>query len=142
MKDKETRRPLLWDTVKDKLYLVAQAHSLEANIGERTGLDLWHHQLGHRKMRILLSVISTYGLPTLSVNKILSCDACITSKSHCLPYSKSTHRTTKPLKIVHSDLWGPSPVISHTRNRYSVIFIGDFTPYTWLYPLKLKSDVL
>ena len=32
-------------------------------------------------------------------------------------------------------------MISHAVNRYYVMFIDDFTRYTWLYPLKLKSDV-
>ena len=32
-------------------------------------------------------------------------------------------------------------MISHTGNRYYVLFIDDFTRYTWLYHLKLKSDV-
>ena len=75
--------------------LLTQAHTTEANIGERTAFDLWHHRLGHPNMRILQNVISTNGLPALSVNKIISCDACLSSKSHRLPYSKSTHHTTR-----------------------------------------------
>ena len=142
VKDVETGRLLLRGTVKDGLYLLAEAHPPEANIGEKTSSDVWHHRLGHPNMRILQKIISTYGLPTLSVNKSFSCDACLTSKSHHLLYSKSIHQTHKALEIVHSDLWGPSPVISHAGNRYYVIFADDFTRYTWLYPLKLKSDVL
>ena len=142
VKDEETGRPLLRGTVKDELYLLVEAHPLEANVSEKTGSDLWHHRLGNPNMRILQRIIYTYGLPTPSVNKILSCDACLTSKSHRLPYSKSIHQINKPLEIVHSDLGGPSPVISHTGNMYYVIFVDDFTRYTWLYPLKLKSDVL
>ena len=139
VKDEETGRPLLRGMVKDGLYLLAEAHPLEVNIGEKTSSDVWHHRLGHPNMRILQQIISTYGLPTPSANKFLSCDACLTSKSHRLPYSKSIHQTHKALKIVHSN---PSPVISHTGNQYYVIFVDDFTRYTWLYPLKLKSDVL
>ena len=142
VKDEETGRPLLRGTVKDGLYLLAEAHPLEAKIIEKTSSDMWHHRLGHPNMRILQKIIFTYEFPTLSVNKYFSCDACLTSKSHHLPYSKSIHRTHKALEIVHSDLWGPSPVISHAGNRYYVIFVDDFTRYTWLYPLKLKSNVL
>ena len=140
--DEITGRPLHRGTVKDGLYLLAQARPPEVNIGERIGVDLWHHHLRHPKMRLLQSVISTYGLPMLSVSKTLSCDACLSSKSHHLPYSKSTHQTSRALKIIHSDLWGPSPIISHLGNWYYVLFIDDFTRYTWLYPLKLKSNVL
>ena len=122
--------------------LLNQAHPPEVNMGERTSLNLWHHRLVHHNMRILQNVISIYGLPTFSGNKNLSCDACFSFKSHRLPYSNSLHQTSKPLEIIHSDLWGPSHIISRTGNRYYVIFIDDFTRYTWLHPLKLKSDVL
>ena len=142
MKDETTGRPLLRGTVKDGLYLLAQGRAPEVNIGETIGVDLWHHRLGHPNMRLLQSVISTYGLPMLSVNKTLFCDACLSSKSHRLPYSKSTHQTSRPLELIHSDLWGPSPITSYLGNRYYVLFIDDFTRYTWLYPLKLKSDVV
>ena len=141
MKDEESGRPLLRGTVKDGLYLINQALQPEVNIGERTSLNNWHHRLGHPNMRILQSIVSIYGLPIFPNNKILTCDACLSSKSHRLPYSKSFHQTTKPLEIIHSDLWGPSPVVSYTGNKYYVIFVDDFTKYTWLYPLKLKSDV-
>ena len=141
MKDEERGKPLLRGTVKDGLYLLSQAHPLEMNIGKRTSLNHWHHQLGHPNMRILHKVISTYGLHILSRNKIELCDACLSSKSHHLPNSKSPHQTSKPLEVIHSDLWGPSPVISHTTNKYYVLFVDDFTRYTWLYPIKLKSNV-
>ena len=79
VKDEVTGKPLLRGTVKDGLYLLAQAQPPEVNIRERTGVDLWHHRLGHPNMRLLHSLISTYGLPMLSINKTLSCDACLTS---------------------------------------------------------------
>ena len=142
VKDKETGRPLLRGTVKDGLYLLAEAHPLEANISEKISSDVWHHRLDHPNMRILQKIFLTYGFPTLSVNKSFSCDAYLTSKSHHLPYSQSTHRTHRILELVHSDLWGPSPIISHAGNGYYVIFVDDFTRYTWLCPLKLKSDAL
>ena len=107
VKDEETWRPLLRGIVKDGQYLLNHAHKPEANIGERTGLDLWHHRLKHPNMKVLQHVISTYELPTLSVNKVFSCDAYLSSKSHCLPYSKSPHRTSKPVEVIHSNLWGP-----------------------------------
>ena len=141
MKDEESGRPLLRGTVKDGIYLISQAVQPEVNIRKRTSLNNWHHRLGHPNMKILQSIVSIYGLPTFPNNRILICDACLSSKSHRLPYSKSSHQTTKPLEIVHSDLWGPSPVVSYTGNKYYVIFVDDFTKYSWLYPLKLKSDV-
>ena len=100
-----------------------------------------HQQLGHLHFKVLHRIITTYGLPTLAYNKSSPCDACLSSKSHKLPYAITQHPMSRPLKLVHPDLWGPSPVLSHLEHKYYVIFIDDFTRYTWLYPLKLKSDV-
>ena len=127
VKDEETRKSLLQGKVKDGLYLLNQAHPPEVNMGKRTSLNQWHHLLGHPNMRVLQNAISIYGLPTLSSNKNLLGDACSSSKSYRLPYSHSLHQTIEPLEIIHSDLWGPSPVISHAKNRYYVIFVDDFT---------------
>lgn len=52
------------------------------------------------------------------------------------------HKSTKPLELIHSDVWGPAPILSHFGFSYYLIFIDDFSKYTWLFPLKQKSDVL
>ena len=44
-----------------------------------------------------------------------------------------------PLALVHSDLWGPSPVLSHFGFSYYVIFVDDYSIFPWLYHLKRKS---
>jgi hypothetical protein len=45
-----------------------------------------------------------------------------------------------PLQLVHSDVW-QSPVVSLSGCRYHVIFIDDYSRFSWLFPLKSKSDV-
>lgn len=142
VKDEAIGRPLLKGTVRDGLYLLSQSNNPRAYLGQRVTSDLWHQRLGHLNFKILRHIIATYGLPTVDINKQIICDACLTSKSHRLPFSTSSHRTSKPLELVHSDLWGPSPTTSHLRHRYYVIFVDDHTRYMWLYPLKLKSEVL
>ena len=44
------------------------------------------------------------------------------------------------LDLIHCDIWGPSPVKSNLGFLYYVIFIDDYSRFTWLYPLKFKSD--
>ena len=41
---------------------------------------------------------------------------------------------------VHTDLWGPSPVQMSVHSRYYVSFTDDYSWFTKLYLLKLKSD--
>ena len=45
------------------------------------------------------------------------------------------------LEMVHTDVWGPSPVSSLGGSRFYVTFIDDFSRKVWVYFLKHKSDV-
>ena len=73
---------------------------------------------------------------------------CCSSKSHKLPFKVSLHKSSKPLELIPSYVWGPALEISHFIFKYYVIFVDDFTKYTWFFasswlsPLKNKSDVL
>ncbi|KAL6983665.1 hypothetical protein U1Q18_052612 [Sarracenia purpurea var. burkii] len=51
------------------------------------------------------------------------------------------HRVSYPFDLIHSDMWGPSPVTTFSGHRYCVAFIDDHFRYTWIYLLKRKSDV-
>ena len=45
------------------------------------------------------------------------------------------------MELVHSDLMGPFLVLSMSKARYVLSFIDDYTRFTWVYFLKLKSEV-
>ena len=45
------------------------------------------------------------------------------------------------MELVHTDLWGPSPVASLGGSRYYITFIDDSNRNVWVYFLKNKSDV-
>ena len=57
-------------------------------------------------------------------------------------FPPSFTKTTEPLELIHSDLWGPAPTLSKDGYRHYVHFVDDFTRYTWIYPLKAKSEAL
>uniref|UniRef100_A0A2N9G5A4 Integrase catalytic domain-containing protein n=1 Tax=Fagus sylvatica TaxID=28930 RepID=A0A2N9G5A4_FAGSY len=52
------------------------------------------------------------------------------------------HRPSSVFDLIHSDVWGPSPVMAFSGHRYYVTFIDDHSRCTWVYLLKKKSDVL
>ena len=131
IKEEGIGRPLLKGTVKDDLYLLNQDNKPPiAYAAKKVAMELWHQCLGHPHFKVLHHIITTYGLPTLAYNKSSPCDACSSSKSHKVPYAITQHPTSRPLELVHSDLWGPSLVLSHLGHKYYVIFIDDFTRYT------------
>lgn len=43
--------------------------------------------------------------------------------------------------MIHSNVWGPTPVNSNGGSRFYVTFIDDHTRRVWVYCLKEKSKV-
>ena len=56
-----------------------------------------------------------------------------------------SHRVNKRIftlfKLVHSDVWGPCPVMSPTGFKYFVTFVDDFSHVTWLYLMKSRFEL-
>ena len=70
------------------------------------------------------------------------CEVCQLGKIHKLHFAITEIKTKSALELIHTDLWGPSLVISRKGFRYYISFVDDFTRYTWIYSLKLKSEAL
>jgi hypothetical protein len=68
------------------------------------------------------------------------CDACQQAKNHQLPFPKSLSVSKAPLELLFSVVWGATP-LSVGKFKYYVLFIDDYSKFTWLYLLKNKSDV-
>jgi hypothetical protein len=68
------------------------------------------------------------------------CEPCQLSKSKQLPFPLSPRITSTPLWLIHTDVWS-SLVPSLEGYKYYVIFIDDYSRFSWLYPLKTKADV-
>ena len=76
-----------------------------------------------------------------SIKSSVLCHPCCNAKSHRLPYPNSNTSYTAPLQLIHTDLWGPSPVKSRNGFSYYITFIDQFTRFSWIYFLKAKSEV-
>lgn len=101
---------------------------------------IWHSRLGHPSISLLKSLISKYKL-SLSGNAAYDfCSSCPLGKSHRLPFALSSSMVFVSLELIHSDVW-TSPTYSINGFKYYVIFVDDYSRYTWIYPLKLKSNV-
>lgn len=100
----------------------------------------------------LLEVHCRSGHPSLPTLKKLypqfekvqsfDCEACRFAKHHRLPSTpRVKKRVNSPFELVHSDVWGPSPVVSKTGVQYFVSFVDDFSRTTWLYFMKNRSEL-
>ena len=61
---------------------------------------------------------------------------CQFGKQTVLPFNKSVSHTLSPFDLIPSDVWGPSPITTQGGSRYFVIFVDDFSRYTWIYLFK------
>jgi transposase InsO family protein len=112
-----------------------------AFFGLKTSISVWHLRIGHPSFVTFNRVIKAHSLPTsnVSFNKDQLCDSCLMGKSKKLPFFASERVSTTILELVHTDLW-TSPIPSISGYKYYILFVDDFSRYTWIYPLHHKSD--
>ncbi|GJV83550.1 RNA-directed DNA polymerase, eukaryota [Tanacetum coccineum] len=100
---------------------------------------LWHSRLVHVSGSRLRFLASTGALEKLDAHDISDCSGCKLAKFSALPFDNSVSSSNAPFDLVHSDVWGPSPIYTKGGSRYYVSFIDDFTRYTWVYLMKRRS---
>ena len=80
------------------------------------------------------------GLPLLKFENDHLCAACEcgkqSKKGHPVVIKKSI---SDPLELLHIDLCGPSTVESLHHKKYILVIVDDFTRFTWVFFLRLKS---
>jgi hypothetical protein len=105
--------------------------------------QLLHKKLGHPNPVILTHLMkhgyvhNTHEFSSLPFD----CTPCKLGKSKSLPFPLQGSRASTCFEIIHSDVWGMSPIISHAQYRYFVTFIDDYSRFTWVYFLRSKADV-
>ncbi|KAK2354410.1 putative mitochondrial protein [Trifolium repens] len=103
---------------------------------------LWHLRLGHPNNHVFKLVLQSCNFSISNKDTMPFCTACCVGKSHRLHSPASTTTYHKPLELVYSDLWGPSPSPSTLGYSYYISFVDAFSRFTWIYLLKSKSDAL
>ena len=68
--------------------------------------------------------------------------SCQLGKQLALPFNSSESISTNIFDLIHSDVWGPSPVSSIGGSRYFVVFVDDYSRYSWIFHMKHRSDLL
>lgn len=103
----------------------------------RETIMLWHVRLGHPSFSYLKFLFPKLfnGIDCSSFH----CESCIFAKNHQATYLPKPYKVSKPFHLIHSDVWGPSKVLTHSDKSWFVTFIDDHT--TWVYLFIKKKNM-
>jgi hypothetical protein len=124
--------------LRGKLYLVdfvpEEVELDKCLIAKRNMGWLWHRRLAHVGMRNLHKLQKEghiFGLTNIVFEKDRPCGACQAGKQVGAPHHvKNIITTTRPLEILHIDLFGPIAYISIGGNKYGLVIVDDYSRFT------------
>jgi transposase InsO family protein len=106
--------------------------------------SLWHRRLAHVNHDDVKKLVNQDMVTGLKLEAKITpdpiCEPCLAGKMHANPFPSTGNVSTKPLELVHMDVKGPIPVLSHSGYKYWVIFIDDYGKFKTAIPMKNKSD--
>jgi transposase InsO family protein len=132
----------------DKLYLVDFSREnvdLDACLIAKTNMGwLWHHLLAHvgiKNLHKLLKEDHVLGLTDVCFEKDKPCATCQAGKQVGSTHqSKNVMTTTRPLELLHMDLFGHVAYLSIGGSKYGLVIVDDFSRFTWVFFLQDKSE--
>jgi hypothetical protein len=105
---------------------------------------LWHRRLAHVGMRNLYKLKKDghiFELTNIVFEKDRPCGACQARKQVGVhQHAKNIMTITRPLEMLHIDLFGPVAYISICGNKYDLVIIDDYSHFTWVFFLQDKSE--
>ena len=130
-------------TKKGGLYALEEnvIQAMTVTRSSKASSEVWHQRMGHPQTKSIKLLQDKKFIEVSSWMKSATvCVSCQLGKSCKLPFGLRNKISSNPLDKIHCDLWGPAPNNSTQGYKYYAVFIDDHTRYTWLYPLRRKSD--
>lgn len=125
-----------YEVFQVQLQGVPTVHTYKINVNN--DFKLCHKCLGHPNVKIVNVILKNYHKISIAYvsDQFDVCTVCRIGKCHHLPLTNSMNKSYIPLKVVHTDVWGPSPMLSFNGFHWCVLFSNEFTRYAWIYFLK------
>ncbi|KAG8650828.1 hypothetical protein MANES_07G075728v8 [Manihot esculenta] len=97
---------------------------------------IWHRRFSHASMDLLKNLSKDElvdGLPKFKYEKDKVCDVCQMGKQIKSSF-KSINKviTSRPLQLLHMDLFGSTRVASLGGMHYGFVIVDDYSKYTWV----------
>ncbi|KAK1641683.1 hypothetical protein QYE76_059488 [Lolium multiflorum] len=94
-----------------------------------------------RNLKQLLKGEHIVGLTGISFEKDRVCSACVAGKQLKKRHPiKSIVTTSRPLELLHLDLFGPSHYDTLGGSEYGLVIVDDYSRYSWVFLLKSKDE--
>lgn len=82
------------------------------------------------------------GLPNIVYTKDKICNACQRGKQIKSSFKvKPCKSSTRPLSLLHVDLFGPVDPIIISRRKYTLVVVDDYNRFTWTMVMKKKNEI-
>jgi hypothetical protein len=112
-----------------RLFELTSLHFLSSSvstpvIAASASIELWHSRLGHVSLPRIQTLVSRGLLGSVSSSPF-DCMPCQLGKQPTLPFNNSESIASTTFDLIHSDVWGPSPVPTVGGSRYFVIFVNE-----------------
>ena len=125
-----------------RLPLVAHVFITAATIvSSIPSLALWHARLCHASSSQVQQLASRGLLGSVST-KNFDCVSPQLGKQPTLPFTTSESISTDIFNLIHSDVWEPSSISSIGGSQYFVVFVDDYSHYSWIFNMKYRSELL
>ena len=67
---------------------------------------------------------------------------CQLEKQLAFSFHNSESMSTGIFYLIHSDVWGLSPINSIGGSRYFVVFVNDYSRYSWVFLMPSHDELL
>ncbi|GJX31142.1 putative ribonuclease H-like domain-containing protein, partial [Tanacetum coccineum] len=105
---------------------------------------LWHRRLVHINFKNINKLVKenlVRGLHLKRFENDQTCVACLKGKQHRASCkSKVLNPITKPLFMLHMDLFSPTFVSSLMHKKYCLVVTDDYNRFTWVFFLATKDE--
>jgi transposase InsO family protein len=94
-----------------------------------------------KNLHKLLKGEHVLGLTNVCFEKDRPCAACQAGKQvGSIHHNKNVMTTSRPLELLHMDLFGPVAYLSIEGSKYGLVIVDDFSRFTWVFFLQDKSE--
>ena len=93
---------------------------------------LCHMRLGHMSEKGLKELKKQGVIGFDQISSLEFCEKCVFGKATRQKFGTGKQETKHSMDCIHSDLWGPSQVLSHGGARYFMTLIDEYTRKVWV----------